>query len=95
VSSRELLRTFEARAVRALREIDHALNPVTYLNRHEGGCALLPELRDKNLLPFFIGQLRRSPTAEAKLSFSRRLRRDDESKNFTARSSLGVIGRHL
>jgi diguanylate cyclase (GGDEF)-like protein len=115
VSSRELLGTYEAQVVRALGDIDQALDLVKFWpERHEGGHTLA-DLKDKGLLPpdllftvsiadvkgaivestrpggqqnvadqdtfrkqrdgeaFFVGQLPRGPTGEAKLQFSRRL----------------------
>jgi diguanylate cyclase (GGDEF)-like protein len=115
VSSRELLGTYEAQVVRALGDIDQALDLVKFWpGRHEGGHTLA-DLKDKGLLPpdliftvsiadvkgtlvestrpggqqnvadqdtfrkqrdgeaFFVGQLPRGPTGEAKLQFSRRL----------------------
>ena len=50
-SSRELLGTYEAQMVRALGEIDQALNLVKYLARASGGPADAEELKDKGLLP--------------------------------------------
>jgi diguanylate cyclase (GGDEF)-like protein len=115
VSSRDLLGTYEAQVVRALREIDQALILVKFWAERDGSRRTLAELRDKGLLPpdllfvvsiadrdgaivdstrpagkqnvadqdyfrrqrdsdaFFIGQLPRGPTGEAKLHFSRRL----------------------
>jgi diguanylate cyclase (GGDEF)-like protein len=119
VSSRELLDTYEAQVVRALREIDQTLNLVKYWHEHgdehAGRRHRLTELRDNGLLPpdllfdvsitnregaivdstrpperlnvadrdyfqaqrdtstYFVGQLPRGPTGEAKLPFSRRL----------------------
>jgi diguanylate cyclase (GGDEF)-like protein len=113
LSSRELLDTYEAQAVRSLGDIDHALDLVKFWperNQHT-----LADLKDKGLLPpdllftvsiadargaivesthptaatnvaqddayrkqrdnepFFVGQLPRGPTGDAKLQFSRRL----------------------
>jgi diguanylate cyclase (GGDEF)-like protein len=116
VSSRELLGTYEAQVVRALGEIDEALNLVKLWTDHDTlGRHTLAQLKDKGLLPpdllftvsiadakgvimestrpialasvadqdvyrhqldsevFFIGQLPRGPTGDAKLQFSRRL----------------------
>jgi hypothetical protein len=50
VSSREILDTYEAQVVRALREINQTLNLVKYLHEHGAGSQL-SELRDKGLLP--------------------------------------------
>jgi diguanylate cyclase (GGDEF)-like protein len=114
VLSRELLGTYEAQVVRALREIDETLNLVKYWHERADERPLA-ELRDNGLLPpdllfvvsiadregavvdstrpavgqnvasrdyfrkqrdsdkFFIGQLPRGPTGDAKLHFSRRL----------------------
>jgi diguanylate cyclase (GGDEF)-like protein len=115
VSSRELLGTYEAQVVRALGEIDGALNLVKGWPDRDLGRRTLAQLKDKGLLPpdllftvsiadakgtivastrpialtsvadqdiyrqqlesevFFIGQLPRGPTGDAKLQFSRRL----------------------
>jgi diguanylate cyclase (GGDEF)-like protein len=115
VSSRELLGTYEAQVVRALGEIDEALNLVKLWTDRDDGRHTLAQLKDKGLLPpdllftvsiadakgaivestrplavtniadqdvyrqqldsevFFIGQLPRGPTGNAKLQFSRRL----------------------
>jgi diguanylate cyclase (GGDEF)-like protein len=115
VSSRELLGTYEAQVVRALGEIDEALNLVKLWIDRDDGRHTLAQLKDKGLLPpdllftvsiadakgaivestrpiavtniadqdiyrqqldgevFFIGQLPRGPTGDAKLQFSRRL----------------------
>ena len=115
VSSRELLGTYEAQVVRALREIDQTLNLVKFWPARLVGGHTLADLKRKGLLPpdllftvsiadakgviqestraiqqrnitdqdafrkqrdsdvFFIGQLPRGPTGEAKLQFSRRL----------------------
>ena len=115
LSSRELLDTYEAQVVRALREIDQTLNLVKYWYEHENERHTLAELNDNGLLPpdlifevsianregvivdstrppqrrnvadrdyfqaqrdegtYFIGQLPRGPTGEAKLPFSHRL----------------------
>jgi diguanylate cyclase (GGDEF)-like protein len=117
LSSRELLDTYEAQAVRSLGDIDQAMDLVKFWperNRHT-----LAELKDKGLLPpdllftvsiadakgaivestrptaatsvaqddayrkqrdnepFFVGQLPRGPTGDAKLQFSRRLNTRD------------------
>ena len=116
VSSRELLGTYEAQAVRALGEIDQALNLVKFWPDRKPGGHTLSDLKQNGLLPpdllftvsivdvdgaivestrpiglrnvadqdafrqqregeaFFIGQLPRGPTGEAKLQFSRRLK---------------------
>ena len=50
VSSRDLLDTYEAQVVRALREIDQTLSLVKYLHERSGGSGLA-ELRDQGLLP--------------------------------------------
>jgi diguanylate cyclase (GGDEF)-like protein len=50
VASRDLLDTYEAQVVRALREIDQTLNLVKYWHER-GGENQLAELRDKGLLP--------------------------------------------
>ena len=50
-SSRELLATYEAQVVRALREIDQTLNLVKYWYEHEEKRHTLAELADKGLLP--------------------------------------------
>src|ERR1700723_3334295 len=115
VSSRELLGTYEAQVVRALGQIDEALNLVKGWPDRDVGRRTLVQLKDKGLLPpdllftvsiadakgiiaastrpigltsvadqdiyrqqldsevFFIGQLPRGPTGDAKLQFSRRL----------------------
>ena len=115
VSSRELLGTYEAQVVRALREIDQTLNLVKFWPERQVGRRTLAELKEKGLLPpdllftvsiadvngnivestrpiekqniadqdtfrkqregdaFFIGQLPRGATGDAKLTFSRRL----------------------
>jgi diguanylate cyclase (GGDEF)-like protein len=114
VSSRDLLDTYEAQVVRALREIDQTLNLVKYWHERGGGKGLA-ELRENGLLPpellfvvsiadragtvvdstraaagqnvasqdyfrairnngsFYVGQLARGLTGNAKLQFSRRL----------------------
>jgi diguanylate cyclase (GGDEF)-like protein len=51
VSSRELLGTYEAQVVRALREIDQTLNLVKYWRESAPGHGSLAELKDRNLLP--------------------------------------------
>jgi diguanylate cyclase (GGDEF)-like protein len=56
-SSRELLGTYEAQVVRALREIDQTLNLVEYLHEGNGSRRTLADLKDKGLLPpdlFFV-----------------------------------------
>jgi diguanylate cyclase (GGDEF)-like protein len=50
-SSRELLDTYEAQVVRALREIDQTLKLVKYWHEQEGGRRALSELKNKGLLP--------------------------------------------
>ena len=51
VSSRELLGTFEAQAVRALREIDQTLNLVKFWPERQGTHRTLADLKGKGLLP--------------------------------------------
>ena len=51
VSSRELLGTYEAQVVRALREIDQTLKLTKYWLEREGGSHTLADLKDKGLLP--------------------------------------------
>jgi diguanylate cyclase (GGDEF)-like protein len=51
VSSRELLGTYEAQAVRALREIDQTLNLVKFWPDRQAGGHTLSDLKDKGLLP--------------------------------------------
>jgi diguanylate cyclase (GGDEF)-like protein len=51
VSSRELLGTYEAQMVRALGEIDQALNLVKYWPNRQKGRHTLTELREEGLLP--------------------------------------------
>jgi diguanylate cyclase (GGDEF)-like protein len=51
VSCRELLGTYEAQVVRALREIDQALNLVKYSVESAPGRRTLSELKAKGLLP--------------------------------------------
>src|SRR4029077_8065456 len=50
-SNRELLGTYEAQAVRALREIDQSLNLVRYWHEPDRGRRRLAALKDKGLLP--------------------------------------------
>jgi diguanylate cyclase (GGDEF)-like protein/PAS domain S-box-containing protein len=50
-SSQELADTYEAQAVRALREIDQTLKFVKFTYEHDGGRIDLAELREKSLLP--------------------------------------------
>jgi diguanylate cyclase (GGDEF)-like protein len=50
-SSRELLATYEAQVVRALREIDQTLELVKYWHEGEQNTHSLAELRDRGLLP--------------------------------------------
>jgi diguanylate cyclase (GGDEF)-like protein len=51
LSSRELLSTYEAQVVRALREIDQTLNLVKYWHECDRARRALADLRDKGLLP--------------------------------------------
>jgi diguanylate cyclase (GGDEF)-like protein len=51
VSSRELLSTYEAQVVRALREIDQTLNLVSYMHERDRGQRTLAALKAKDLLP--------------------------------------------
>jgi diguanylate cyclase (GGDEF)-like protein len=51
VSSRELLGTYEAQVVRALREIDQALKLVKSWPERQAGRGTLAVLRDKGMLP--------------------------------------------
>jgi diguanylate cyclase (GGDEF)-like protein len=51
LSSRELLGTYEAQVVRALREIDQTLNLVKYWHESGRSGGTLADLRDKGLLP--------------------------------------------
>jgi two-component system, NtrC family, sensor kinase len=51
VSSRELLATYEAQVVRALREIDQTLTLVKYLHERHRGQRTLAELKNEGLLP--------------------------------------------
>jgi diguanylate cyclase (GGDEF)-like protein len=147
VSSRELLGTYEAQVVRALREIDQALNLVKSWPEREASHHTLVDLKDKGLLPpdllfvvsitdvkgtivestrppeklniadqdtfrkqrdgedFFIGQLPRGPTGEAKLQFSRRLNASNgtfdgvvivavDANYFVSDYDLSKLGKH-
>jgi diguanylate cyclase (GGDEF)-like protein len=51
VSSRELLGTYEAQVVRALREIDQTLNLIKYWHDSDRGKRRLAELKERGLLP--------------------------------------------
>src|SRR5580658_6587026 len=51
VSSRELLGTYEAQVVRALREIDQTLNLVKFWPDRQAAHRTLAELKEKGLLP--------------------------------------------
>ena len=51
LSSRELLGTYEAQVVRALREIDQTLNLIQYWHESNTGSRTLAELKDRGLLP--------------------------------------------
>jgi diguanylate cyclase (GGDEF)-like protein len=51
ISSRELLGTYEAQVVRALREIDQTLNLVKFWPDRQAGHRTLAELKEKGLLP--------------------------------------------
>src|SRR5579859_3998444 len=51
VSSGELLDTYEAQVLRALREIDQALNLVRMWPERGAGRHMLSDLKDKGLLP--------------------------------------------
>jgi diguanylate cyclase (GGDEF)-like protein len=51
VSSRELLGTYEAQVVRALREIDQTLNLIKYWHESDRGSRRLAQLKDRGLLP--------------------------------------------
>jgi diguanylate cyclase (GGDEF)-like protein len=51
LSTRELLGTYEAQAVRAIREIDQALSLVKYWPERGPGRHTLSDLKDKGLLP--------------------------------------------
>lgn len=48
---RELMATYEAQAVRAVREIDQTLKLVKYVSERQGYAASLEELKSKSLLP--------------------------------------------
>ncbi len=50
VSNRELLGTYEAQVVRALREIDQSLNLIKYWHETDGGHRSLAELKERGLL---------------------------------------------
>src|SRR6202030_862445 len=47
----ELVNTYEAQVVRALREIDQTLKFVKYAYETKGAAAALPDLRTRDLLP--------------------------------------------
>jgi diguanylate cyclase (GGDEF)-like protein len=49
-SNRELLGTYEAQVVRALREIDQSLNLIKYWHERDGGRRTLVELKERGLL---------------------------------------------
>jgi diguanylate cyclase (GGDEF)-like protein len=49
-SNRELLGTYEAQVVRALREMDQSLNLIKYWHERDGGRRTLVELKNKGLL---------------------------------------------
>jgi hypothetical protein len=51
ISSRELLGTYEAQVVRALREIDQTLNLVKFWPERQAGHHTLADLKEKGLLP--------------------------------------------
>ena len=51
VSSRELLGTYEAQVVRALREIDQSLNLIKYWHESDPGNRQLAKLKERGLLP--------------------------------------------
>lgn len=51
VSSQELLGTYEAQVVRALREIDQTLNLIKYWHDGDRGNRRLAELKERGLLP--------------------------------------------
>jgi diguanylate cyclase (GGDEF)-like protein len=51
VSNRELLGTYEAQVVRALGDIDHALNLVKFWPDRQAGRHTLSDLKDQGLLP--------------------------------------------
>ena len=50
LSNRELLGTYEAQVVRALREIDQSLNLIKYWQERDGGRRTLEELKERGLL---------------------------------------------
>ena len=50
LSNRELLGTYEAQVVRALREIDQSLNLIKYWHERDGGRRTLEELKERGLL---------------------------------------------
>lgn len=50
LSTRELLGTYEAQVVRALREIDQSLNLIKYWHERAGGRRTLVELKERGLL---------------------------------------------
>src|ERR1700733_9633369 len=50
-SSRELLGTYEAQVVRALREIDLTLSLIKFWPERDAGRHTLADLKDKGLLP--------------------------------------------
>ena len=50
LSNRELLGTYEAQVVRALREIDQNLNLIKYWHERDGGRGRLAELKERGLL---------------------------------------------
>ena len=50
-SAKELAETYEAQAVRALREIDQSLKLIKYAYEQNGGNVSLPLLRERALLP--------------------------------------------
>ena len=50
LSNRELLGTYEAQVVRALREIDQSLNLIKYWHERDGGRRTLDELKERGLL---------------------------------------------
>jgi len=50
LSNRELLGTYEAQVVRALREIDQSLNLIKYWYERDGGRRTLAELKERGLL---------------------------------------------
>jgi diguanylate cyclase (GGDEF)-like protein len=51
LSNRELLGTYEAQVVRALREIDQSLNLIKYWHERDGSRQTLEELKERGLLP--------------------------------------------